>query len=137
MKTEIYTYTRVEIENNKVIMAEQTKNEITYKTENSACNIYLPNSLIKAGVISFINNLVLKNVDSLNTAIITLVTKNGSLTFNLNYVLKFQDSKPEVNKVFVTKPTFVSGDYLNYDNIKVSIFIVDLLGDRIITIEYN
>jgi hypothetical protein len=137
MKTEIYTYTRVEIENNKVIMAVQTKNDITYKTENSVCNVYLPNSLIKAGEISFINNLVFKNVGSLNTAIITLITQNGSITFNLNYVLKYKDSKPEVNKVFVTKPTFVSGDYLNYDNIKVSIFIVDLLGDRIITIEYN
>ena len=70
MKTEIYTYTRVEIENNKVIMAEQTKNKVKYKTENSVCNVYLPNSSIKVGEISFINNLVLKNVGSLNTAII-------------------------------------------------------------------
>lgn len=136
-KTEIYIYSRNELEKNKVVMAENGINDIKYQTENTIGNLYLPNSMIKVGKINYINNLVISNENSFNTSIGTLVTNDGSLVFNFNYILKFFDSKPEVNKIFYAKPTFVSGKYLHYENISISVQILELNGDRIVAIDYD
>lgn len=137
MKTEIYTYTRFELEQNKVIMNEKKNGEIIYITENTLGNLYLPNSCIIVGIISYINNLVLNNENSFNTSIGTINTKDGSLVFNFNYVIKFMDSKPDENIILTSKPTFVSGKFLNYKNIKINVQILKSTGDRILSIEFD
>jgi hypothetical protein len=138
-KTELYTYTRTEIEENLVISSKKEKNDIIYITENSIGNVYLPNSKIKFGKINFINNLVIQknNELSLNTVIGTFVTKDGTLVFNLNYIINFNDSRPNTDVSLITRPTYTSGKYLNFNNIKITIDILALNGDRIIIIEYD
>ena len=107
-----------------------------YITENSIANVYLPNSQIKFGKVSYVNNLVIDNENSFNTSLGTIITKDGSLVFNLNYILKFNDSRPENDKVFITKPNFISGKYLNYKDLTITLQILESSGDRIIAIEY-
>lgn len=136
-KIEIYTYTRAELDANKVIISNNEINGTRYITENTIGNIYLANSKISIGKISFINNLFIEKEISFNTSIGTLVTNDGSIVFNLNYILKFLDSKPDTDKILITQPTFISGKYLSYKNITIKFQIVDLIGDRIIVIEYN
>lgn len=138
-KTEIYTYTREEIDKNLVISSKIEKNEITYITESSIANVYLPNSKIEFGNISFINNLIIQknNELSINTAIGTIVTIDGSLVFNLNYEVNLQDSRPDTDIFLITQPTFKSGKYLNLKNVKITIDILALNGDRILIIEYD
>jgi hypothetical protein len=135
-KTEIYTYTRIELEANKVITSTNENNDIKYITENTIGNVYLPNSTIKYGRISYINNLFIDKEISFNTSIGTFITKDGSIVFNLNYILKFRDSKPDIDKVLFAQPTFMSGKYMNYKNLTITIQILELTGDRIIAIEY-
>jgi hypothetical protein len=135
--TEIYTYSRIDLNNNLVILAEETKNNIKYKQENSIAPIYLPNSNVKAGVINFINNLVISDEDSFNTSIGTIVSKNGSIVFNFNYIAKFFDTRPDIGEVLTAKPTYVSGNYSNYKDLTISVQILKLNGERIIAIEYN
>lgn len=135
--TEIYTYSRIDINNNLVVLAEETKNNIKYKQESSIAPIHLPNSNVKAGVINFINNLVISDEDSFNTSIGTLVSKNGSIVFNFNYIAKFFDTRPDEREVLTTKPTYVSGNYSNYKDLTISVQILKLNGERIIAIEYN
>lgn len=135
-KTEIYTYSRIELNQNHVIVNEKTNNDIKYITENTIGNIYLPNSKIKVGKISYINNLVRDNEVSFNTSLGTIITQEGSLVFNFNYILKFKDSRPEQDKVLITKPNFISGKYLNYKDLTITVQILENSGDRIIAIEY-
>lgn len=139
MKTEIYTYSRFELEQNKAIMNEKknNNNDILYITENNLSNLYLPNSSIVVGIISYVNNLVFTSVSSFNSSIGTIITKDGSLVFNFNYILKFMDSKPDENLILSAKPTFISGKYSNYKNIKITVQILKLTGDRILSIEYD
>lgn len=137
MNQEIFTYTRKELEENKAVMKEIKVNSITNKTENVIANLYLHNSNMIMGSISFINNLVIKKENSFNTSIGTIITEDGSLIFNINYIIKFMDSKPDINSEFVTKPTFISGKYSTYDNLTIRIIIVELTGERIIIIEYD
>lgn len=140
-KTEIYTYTRKEIQENLVITSKEEKNDIIYLTEKSVANVFLPNSQIKIGKINFINNLTIFNITdkktSNNTAIGTLITLDGSIVFNLNYLLVFGDSKPNSQISLMTQPTFTSGKYLNLNNIKITIEILQSNGERIIIIEYD
>ena len=135
--TEIYTYTRAELEENLAIMNEKTVNEITYKTENVLANIYLPNSTVNVGKINYINNLVVNNEISFNTSIGTIITKNGSIVFNFNYVINFLNSRPNPKSVFSAKPTYASGLYSNYNNLTISVQILESTGERIIAIEYD
>ena len=135
-KTEIYTYTRIELEANQVIISNNEKNNIKYITENTIGNVYLPNSTIKCGKLSFINNLFIDKELSFNTSIGTFINKDGSIVFNFNYILKFLDSKPESDKVLLAQPTYMSGKYMNYKNLTITIQILELTGDRIIAIEY-
>ena len=137
MNTEIYTYSRKEIQENRAVMAEKKVGSIIYLTENVIGNIYLPNSSIIVGSLSYINNLVLSKDNSFNTSIGTIITNDGSLVYNLNYVIKFGDSKPDIDSVFVTRPTFTSGKYLTYKNLTITIQILQLTGERIIAIEYD
>lgn len=136
-KTEIYLYTRVELEENKVIISENIKNEILYLTEKSLANLYFPNTYNKAGIINFINNLVINKDNSFNTSIGTIITEKGSLVFNFNYILKFNDSRPQDNLLLTASPTFISGEYLSYKNIKITVQILKSNGERIVSIEYN
>lgn len=136
-KTEIYIYYRKELEENLVILNENKKNDILYLTENTLGNIYLPNSDINVGKINFINNLIISKENSFNTSIGTIITNNGSIVFNFNYILKFLNSSPEIAKVLSANPTFVSGNYLNYKNIKITIQVLDMTSERIIAIEYE
>lgn len=135
-KTEIYTYSRLELNENRVILNKKINNEITYITENTIANVYLPNSHTKVGRISYINNLVIDPEDSFNTSLGTIITKDGSLVFNFNYILKFEDSRPEPDKVLITKPNFIGGKYLNYKDLTITVQILELTGERIIAIEY-
>lgn len=135
--TEIYIYTRKELEENSAIMNEKIVNKITYKTENVIGNIYLPNSNVKVGKINYINNLVISDDTSFNTSIGTIVTKNGSIVFNFNYILNFSNSRPNVKNVFSAKPTYTSGVYDNYNNLTITVQILELTGERIIAIEYD
>lgn len=148
--TEIFTYSREDIQENLIIESRFEKNNIVYITEKSIADIYLPNSQTKFGKISFINNLtvfndqnneilnnvLLNNSLSNNTAIITLITPEGSLVFNVNYLTIYNDSKPNPQTSLFTKPTFTSGKYLNYNNIKITITISGLLSKRVVIIEY-
>jgi len=118
-------------------MNEKKNNNVTYITENSLANLYLPNTSIVAGTISYINNLFISPIESFNSSIGTIITKDGSLVFNFNYVLKFIDSKPDENLILTAKPTFTSGKYLNYKEIKITVQILKLTGDRILSIEYD
>ena len=137
-KIEIYIYNRGELNDNRVIVSENKKNDIIYITEKTIGNLYLPNtSNTIDGIISFINELVISDKNSFNTSIGTIITSKGSIVFNFNYVLKFEDSRPEDNLLLQTIPTFVSGEYLNYSNIKLSVQIIKSNGDRILSIEYN
>jgi len=138
-KTEIYIYSREEIRENLVISSKIEKNDITYITENSLANIYLPNSEIKYGKISYINNLIIEknNQFSSNTSLGTFVTKEGSLVFNLSYLVDYGDSRPNVNLSLITKPTFSSGKYSNAKDIKITIDVLSLNGDRVFIIEYD
>ena len=137
MKTEIYTYTRLELEQNKVIMNEKKNGDIIYITENVLGNLYLPNSFTKAGIISYINNFVLNKENSFNTSIGTIITNDGTLVFNFNYVLKYMDSRPDEKLVITANPTFLSGKYLNYRNVKINVQILKLTGERILSIHYD
>ena len=137
MNTEIYTYKLKDLDSNRVRVNEKKINNITYITENTIGNLYLPNSQIIAGSISYINNLVFSDTNSFNTSLGTIVTGAGSLVYNFNYILKFMDVKPEEKTVLTARPTFVSGKYLTYKNIKITVQILELTGERILVIEYE
>lgn len=136
-KTEVYLYSRSELEENKVIVSENKINDTIYITEKAICNIYLANDNKPIGIINYENNVVLSKITAFNTSVGTIITDKGSLVFNLNYTIRYNDSKPDENLLLVTSPTFTSGDYLLYKNIKISIQILKLTGERIVSIEYN
>lgn len=136
MNNEIYTYTRKELEENLVIMNEKSINQIKYITENTLGNLYLPNTKEKIGTISYINNIFISPVDTFNTSIETILTKDGSIVFNFNYTVRFFDSRPNENEVFIAKPTFTSGKYSEFKNLTVSVQILSFSGDRIVSILY-
>lgn len=135
-KTEIYTYDRKELINNTSTISTNTINEFKYITEKNIANIFFPNSKIYAGNVSYINNLVLSDNISFNTSTGTIITHDGSLVFNFNYTLKFNNSSPDDNLILIANPTFMSGKYLNYKNIVVSVQVLDTNGVRVIVIEY-
>lgn len=135
-KTEIYTYNKKELFDNSVITTQENKNNIKYITEKTTGNIFLPNSTIEEGIISYVNNLIISNKNSFNTSIGTIITSNGSLVFNFNYILKFEDSRPVENTILTAKPTFIGGKYSEFNNITVTVQILETSGDRIIAIEY-
>lgn len=135
---EIYTYNRDELEQSAFITID-TKDDIKYIKENNIGNLYLANTTNKIGTISFINNIVNKPDVIFNSSIGTLITPNGNLTFNLNYVIKdtiFFTSAPAENELLVTKPTFKGGKYTDF-NVEISVQIVKRTGLRILTIEYE
>ena len=134
---EIYTYDRQELNNNRVIVSENEKNNIKYITEKSLGSLYYPNSDISIGTISYINELFQSQTYSFNTSIGTIITNKGSLVFNFNYILKFNDSRPIDNLLLTAKPTFLSGEYLSYSNVKINVQILKSSGDRILSIEYD
>jgi hypothetical protein len=140
MKTvEIYTYDRDELEKSRFVNID-VKDDIKYIKENSIGNLYLANTTNNIGFISFINNVVVKPDVIFNTSIGTLITPNGNLVFNFNYVIKdtlFSSSAPEANELLVAKPTFVGGKYTEFNNIKISVQIIKRLGLRVLTIEYD
>jgi hypothetical protein len=136
-KTEIYTYNRKELDDNRVMISKNEKNNILYLTETTLGTLFNPNSNIPAGQITYINELVSNPINSFNTAVGTIVTKNGSLIFNFGYVLKFEDSRPPDNLLLTSKPTFMSGEYLSYPNIKINVQILQSNGERILSIEYD
>lgn len=135
-KTEIYTYNKNELFDNAVFTTQENENNIKYITEKTVGNIYLPNSTIEAGVISYVNNLTISNKNSFNTSIGTIITNNGSLVFNFNYILKFEDSRPVENLVLTAEPTFIGGKYTEFNNLTITVQILENSGDRIIAIEY-
>lgn len=135
-KNEIYTYTREELNKNRIIMIEKNINDIKYITENTTGNIYLPNSNIDVGKISFINNLVIDNNIPSNTVFGTLITNHGTIIFNYFYLLKLNNSVPPSYNSITTKPTFVSGKYINYKDITITRQLFDSDSERIIVIEY-
>ena len=134
---EIYTYDRQELNNNRVIVSENENNNIKYITEKSLGSLYYPNSDISVGIISYINELFQSPRNSFNTSIGTIITNKGSMVFNFNYVLKFNDSRPIDNLLLTAKPTFLSGEYLSYSNVKINVQILKSSGDRILSIEYD
>lgn len=136
-KNEIYTYNKKELFDNSVVTIQENKNNIKYITEKTSGNIYLPNSIIETGIISYVNNLTIRDKKSFNTSIGTIITNNGSLVFNFNYILKFEDSRPVNNSVLTARPTFIGGKYTEFDNLTITVQILENSGDRIIAIEYD
>ncbi len=136
-KTEIYTYNRKELDANRVLVSKNENNNIIYLTEKTLGKLYNPNSDIFVGQISYINELFFSPENSFNTSIGTIITNNGSLVFNFNYKLKFGDSKPSDNLLLTAKPTFISGKYLSYSNIKINVQILQSNEERILSIEYD
>ena len=119
-KTDIYIYNRTELETNRVEVSENEKNNIKYKTEKTIGSLYNPNSNISVGQISYINELVISPINSLNTSIGTIITNNGSLVFNFNYVLKKTLIKTGFSDIFVSLCNFVL--YLHNNKTCSSIF---------------
>lgn len=136
-KSEIYTYNRQELNENRVTISENEKNNIKYITEKTLASLYLPNSNISVGLISYINEFILSDKNSFNTSIGTIITDKGSLVFNFNYTIKFNDSRPPDNFLLTAKPTFMSGEYSSYSNVKINVQILQSDGERILSIEYN
>lgn len=134
---EIYIYNRKELEENLVIESKNEKNNIIYITEKSIASLFYPHTDKSVGQISFINNLVINQIDSFNTSIGTIVNDKGSLVFNFNYVLKYNDSKPSDNLLLSAIPTFISGEYSLYSNIKINVQILKNSGERILSIQYD
>jgi len=135
---EIYTYNRDELDESRFITID-TKDDIKYIKENSIGNLYLANTTNKIGTISYINNIVNKPDVIFNSSIGTIITPNGNLIYNFNYVIKdtlLSSSAPEENELLVTKPTFKGGKYADFD-VKISVQIIKRLGLRILTIEYE
>ena len=137
IQTEIYTYNKQELNENRVMVSKNENNNIIYITEKTIGSIYNPNSDLSVGQISFINELVVNSKNSFNTSIGTILTNKGSLVFNFNYISKFNDSTPSDNLLLTTKPTFVSGEYLMYTNVKITVQILQSRGERILSIEYD
>ena len=135
--TEIYTYNRKELEKNSVIVSKNEINDIIYITEKNLAQIYYPNTNNIAGQISYINDFIKSPKNSFNTSIGTIITPRGSLVFNFNYLLKYEDSEPIENLLLRAKPTFLSGVYSMYKNLEINVQIVQSNGDRILSIEYN
>lgn len=135
-KTEIYTYSREELNKNKVIISENEINGIKYITEKNLGPIHLPNTSTQIGVIKYTNDFVLNKDLSFNTSIGTILTTKGTIVFNLNYVLKFLDSRPLENSVLITKPTFVSGEYLSFKDLEITVQILQESGERVLILEY-
>ena len=147
-KIETYYYSKVELKktSNRTI---NNVNNVTYVTENIVGNIYEPNSTNKAGYISYINNITIVNDGinilpeiSFNTSTGTIITQNGKLVYNLTYTINEKPSveitsSPNENKVISTTPTYVSGAYANYNNVIITIYIVEPENIRLLTIEYN
>ena len=147
-KIETYYYSKVELKktSNRTI---NNVNNVTYVTENIVGNIYEPNSTNKAGYISYINNITIVNDGinilpeiSFNTSTGTIITQNGKLVYNLTYTINQKPSveitsSPNENKVISTTPTYVSGAYANYNNVIITIYIVEPENIRLLTIEYN
>ena len=105
---EIYTYNWNELDESRFITID-TKDDIKYIKENSIGNLYLANTTNKIGTISYINNIVNKPDVIFNSSIGTIITPNGNLIYNFNYVIKdtlLSSSAPEENELLVTKPTF-------------------------------
>lgn len=140
MKTvEIYTYDRQELDKSRVVNID-TKDDIKYIKENSIGNLYLANTTNNVGFISFINNLVVKPELIFNTSTGTIITPNGNLVFNFNYVVKDTasfSSAPVENELLVAKPTYAGGKYSEFNNLKISVQIIKRLGLRVVTIEYE
>ena len=147
-KIETYYYSKVELKktSNRTI---NNVNNVTYITEKIVGNIYEPNSTNKAGYISYINNITIVNDGinilpeiSFNTSTGTIITQNGKLVYNLTYNINEKPSveitsSPNENKVISTTPTYVSGAYANYNNVIITIYIVEPENIRLLTIEYN
>ena len=140
-KTEIYSYTLSELQNNVVIEFKEIKNDILYITEKSIADIYLKNSQIKLGKISFINNLTYFDIQDSKfsniTSTVTLITKDGSMVFNINSLTNLNDPKPDKPISLITQPTFTSGKYLDYKNIKITIDVFESLDVGLVIIEYK
>jgi hypothetical protein len=137
IQTEIYTYNKQELNENRVNVSKNEINNIIYITEKTLGSIYNPNSDLAVGTISYLNELVLNPKNSFTTSIGTILTNKGSLVFNFNYISKFNDTTPSDNLLLTAKPTFVSGEYLMYTNVKITVQILQARGERILSIEYE
>ena len=140
-KKEIYSYKLNEIQDNLIIESKEIKNDILYITEKSITDIYLENSQIKFGKIEFINNLTYFDIQdekfSNITSTVTLITKDGSMVFNINSLTNLNEPKPDKPISLITRPTFKSGKYLNCKNIKITIDVFDSSGIGLVIIEYK
>lgn len=129
-----YTYNRADIEETLVLVDEEIKDTITYRTEKAVAKVYDSDNKV-VGFITFINNLIFKEgLGRQNTSTGTLVTTSGTVVFNLSYVLSDQNSVPPPT-LFLTQPTFVSGGF-GHDagNIDIRIKIKSPRGLRKITV---
>lgn len=146
-KMETYYYSKIELKktSNKTV---NRVNNVIYETENIVGNIYEPNSSNKTGYISYINNITIVNDGinilpeiSFNTSIGTIITQHGKLVYNLTYTITENPSleittSPNENQVIRTTPTYVSGVYANYNNVVITIYVVEPENIRLLTIEY-
>ena len=137
---EVYTYDKAELEKSKFATVNST-DDIKYITENTIGNLYLANTTNNVGFISFVNNITAKPGIIFNTSIGTVITPNGKLVFNFNYVLKAESdliiSAPQDNELLIAEPTYKGDKYSGFNNLKISVQIINRLGNRVVSIEYD
>jgi hypothetical protein len=137
---EVYTYNKEELEKSKFATVN-SKDDIKYITENTIGNLYLANTTNNVGFISYVNNITAKPEIIFNTSIGTVITPNGKLVFNFNYVLKAESdliiSAPNDNELLIADPTYKGGKYAGFNNLKISVQVIKRLGNRVVTIEYE
>ena len=137
---EVYTYDKAELEKSKFATVN-SKNDIKYITENTIGTLYLANTTNNVGFISYINNITAKPGIVFTTNIGTIITPIGKLVFNFNYVLKAESdliiSAPFDNELLIAEPTYKGDGYAGFNNLKISVQIINRLGNRVVSIEYD
>lgn len=155
---EVYTYDKAELEKSKYTTVNP-KDDIKYITENTFGNLFLANTNDKVGFISYINNIVVTPDITFNTSIGTVITPIGKIVFSLNYIVKIEPnliippinpsiiippidpslviSAPKDGELLIAEPIFKDGVYLGFNNLRISIQVIDSIGKRILVIEYD
>jgi hypothetical protein len=137
---EIYTYDKEQLEKSKFATVN-TKDDIKYITENTIADLFLANTTNNVGFVSFVNNITAKPDIAFTTSIGTIITPIGKLVFNFNYIIKAESdliiSAPFDNELLTAEPTYKGVGYAGFNNLKISVQILNRLGNRVVAIEYD
>lgn len=134
-----YIYTRTDFNDTNVIVSENISTDGTkYITQKNSYNLYNnPNKSELVGKVNYIHNIVKYNNKTVITSTGTLTTSHGSLVFNGEFEPSNNSTSPPAGIILISSPTFASGDYFLYKNIKIERNILVSEGDRILKITYE